>query len=192
MPVNRFVSWATLPCVRVVARARPLKAGVERVSRFGEEYTALWERLAATFTFAVRRDARYLNWKFFEAPHVRYNAVALKRGGEVQGYAVYRHLQEARGRVTLLVDFLADPDDAAGIDTLLGWVDREARAENSDKIRAFCLHGAFQRVMKHAGYFQVKSTMEFTAKINAVEVPAAFYLDTSGWHVTLGDSDQDR
>ena len=192
MPVNRFVSAVTLPFVRLVARARPMKAAVARMDRFGDEFTDLWERLAPKFTLAVRRDARYLNWKFHEAPHVRYNAVALKRGGEVQGYAVYRHLQEARGRVTLLVDFLADPDDAAGIDTLLGWVDREAKAEDSDKIRTFCLHGALGRALKHAGYFQVKSTMEFTAKINAVEVPPAFYQDTSGWHVTLGDSDQDR
>ena len=192
MPVNRFVSWATLPLVRIVARARPLRAGIERVGRFEDEYTALWERLAPKFTLAVRRDARYLNWKYCEAPHVRYNAAALMRGGQVHGYALYRHLQEARGRVTLLVDFLADPDDAAGIETLLGWVDREAKAANSDKIRSFCLHGAFGRALKHAGYFQVKSTMEFTAKINAVEVPPAFYQDTSGWHVTLGDSDQDR
>ena len=192
MPVNRFVSAVTLPLVRIVARARPLKAGVERIHHFSDEFTALWERLAPRFTLAVRRDAPYLNWKFYEAPHVRYNAVALKRGGEVQGYAVYRHLQEARGRVTLLVDYLADPDDGAGIETLLGWVDREAKAADSDKIRTFCLHGAFGRTLKHAGYFQVKSTMEFTAKINAVEVPPAFYQDTSGWHVTLGDSDQDR
>ena len=192
MPLNRFVSAVTLPFVRIVARARPLRAGVERVGRFGEEFTSLWERLAPAFTLAVRRDARYLNWKFCEAPHVRYSAVALKRGADVHGYAVYRHLQEARGRVTLLVDFLADPADEAGFETLLGWVDREARAANSDKIRAFCLHGAFRRAMKHAGYFQVKSTMEFTAKVNAVDVPPSFYQDTSGWHVTLGDSDQDR
>jgi GNAT superfamily N-acetyltransferase len=192
MPVNRFVSAVTLPLVRIVARARPLRAGVARVGRFGDEFTALWERLGTKFTLAVRRDARYLNWKYCEAPHVRYNAVALRRGDQVQGYAVYRHLQEPRGRVTLLVDFLADLDDAPGFETLLGWVDREAKAANSDKIRAFSLHGAFGRALKRAGYFQVKSTMEFTAKINAVEVPAAFYQDTSGWHVTLGDSDQDR
>jgi hypothetical protein len=192
MPVNRFVSAVTLPLVRIVARARPLKAGAQRIYHFHDEFTALWERLAPRFTLAVRRDARYLNWKYYEAPHVRYNTVALTRGVEVQGYAVYRHLQEARGRVTLLVDFLADPDDGAGIETLLGWVDREAKAADSDKIRTFCLHGAFGRALKHAGYFQVKSTMEFTAKINAVEVPPAFYQDTSGWHVTLGDSDQDR
>ena len=70
---------------------------------------------------------------------MRYTVVALKRGRRPSsGYAVYRHLQEPRGRVTLLVDFLADPDDAAGFETLLGWVDREARAADSDKIRTFC------------------------------------------------------
>ena len=192
MPVNRFVSLVTLPFVRTVGRARPLRAAIEPVQRFGDEFSALWERLAPRFTFVVRRDAPYLNWKFREAPHVRYSAVAMKRGSDVHGYAVYRHVQEPRGRVTLLVDFLADPDDLPGIETLLGWVDREARAADSDKIRAFSTHGSFRRVLKRSGYFQVKSTMEFTAKINAVDVPPAFYGDTSGWHVTLGDSDQDR
>ena len=37
-------------------------------------------------------------------------------------------MHEPRGRVTLLVDFLADPDDETGFKTLLRWVDREARA----------------------------------------------------------------
>jgi hypothetical protein len=123
---------------------------------------------------------------------VRYSVAALRRGGELQGYAVYRHVWEPRGRVTLLVDFLADPDDEPGMQTLLRWVDREARAANSDKIRTYCLHEGFRRIMRHAGYFKVKSAAEFTAKINAIDVPAGFYQQTGRWHVTLGDSDQDR
>ena len=101
-------------------------------------------------------------------------------------------MQEARGRATVLVDWLVDPDDEAGMKTLLRWVDREARAADSDKIRAFCLHDGYRRQLKRSGYFQVKSTMEFTAKVNGVDLPAGFYEDTSRWHVTLGDSDQDR
>ena len=34
--------------------------------------------------------------------------------------------------------------------------------------------------------------MEFVAKINGLAVPAKFYESTGQWHVTLGDSDQDR
>jgi hypothetical protein len=192
MPVNRFVSAITLPIVRIVARVRPMAPGVAPIRRFDDEFATLWDRLAPKFAFIVRRDPPYLNWKFIEPPHVRYSVAALRRGGELQGYAVYRHVWEPRGRVTLLVDFLVDPEDEPGMQTLLRWVDREARKANSDKIRAYCLHEGFRRVMRRSGYFKVKSAAEFTAKINAIDVPTGFYQQTGRWHVTLGDSDQDR
>jgi GNAT superfamily N-acetyltransferase len=191
-PINRLVSAVTLPFVRLVARTRPLRAEVEVIRRFAPEFSELWQRLAPQFEFAVRRDAAYLNWKYVEAPHVRYSLAALRRDGVLHGYAVYRHLREPRGRVTSIVDFLVSPDDEAGLKTLLRWIDREARAADSDKIRTFCLHAGYRRVMRRSGYFTVKSTMEFTVKVNGIAVPADFYANTDPWHVTLGDSDQDR
>jgi len=192
VPLNRLVSAVTLPIVRIVARTRPLAAEVRMVQRFDDSFTELWERLAPRFDFAVRRDAAYLNWKYVSAPHVRYALAALRRDDRNVGYAVYRHLHEPRGRVTLLVDFLTDPDDQDGLGTLLGWVDREARHADSDKIRAFAMHAGFRRVLRRSGYFQVKSTVQFVSKVNGVEVQPSFYENTDRWHVTLGDSDQDR
>ena len=190
--LNRLVSALTLPIVKVVARDRPLAAEVRMIRQFDESFTELWDELAPKFEFAVRRDAAYLNWKYVSPPHVRYSIAALRRDNRNVGYAVYRHLHEPRGRVTLLVDFLIDPDDEAAFATLLRWVDREARSADSDKIRTFAMHGAFRRVLKRSGYFQVKSTMEFVAKVNGIDVPTSFYDRTDTWHITLGDSDQDR
>ena len=190
--LNRFVSWLTLPLVLIVSRSRPLRAEVRLIQRFDDDFTALWEAVAPKLDFAVRRDAPYLNWKYVTAPHVRYSIAALRRDDRSVGYAVYRHLHEPRGRVTLLVDFLTDPDDEEGFATLLRWVDREARQADSDKIRAFAMHAAFRKALRRAGYFQVKSTVEFVAKVNAVDLPPSFYEETDSWHVTLGDSDQDR
>jgi GNAT superfamily N-acetyltransferase len=190
--LNRFVSAVTLPWVRLVSRTRPLQGEVRPVRVFGPELTTLWERVAPRFAFAVRRDARYLNWKYLQTPHVRYAAAVLERHDGPAGFVVYRHVHEPRGRVTLLVDFLTDPDDEIGMLTLLRWVDREARAADSDKIRTFALHAGFRRLLRKSGYYSVKSAMTLVAKINAVPVPAAYYDDTDRWHVTLGDSDQDR
>jgi GNAT superfamily N-acetyltransferase len=191
-PVNRLVSAVTLPVVRVVARPKPLSVEPVPLRRFDASFDALWRRVAPKFDLAVKRDAAYLQWKFLSAPHVRYSVAAVRQEGETQGYVVYRHVQESRGRVTLLVDFLADPADDETMMTLVTWVDREARQANSDKIRCFCMHGGFRRMLRRSGYFQVKSTMEFVARINAVPVGEDFYRSTDGWHVTLGDSDQDR
>ena len=190
--VNRLLSAVTSPVIQIVSRSRPLRAECEPIRRFDASFTALWERLAPKFDLAVRRDAAYLNWRYFEPPHVRYSVVALKRNGETHGYAVYRHRHEPLGRVTMLVDLLADPDDVSGVKTLLRWVDRVARAEDSDKVRAYVLNAAFRRILRKNGYFVVKSTLEVGVKVNAVQVPGGFYDDTSRWHVTLGDSDQDH
>jgi hypothetical protein len=190
--INRVVSALTLPIVKIVARTRPLSAEVRLIDRFDESFTRLWDEVAPKFDFAVRRDAAYLNWKYLNAPHVRYSIAALRRDDRNVGYAVYRHIHEPRGRVTLLVDFLTDPADEAGFVTLLGWVDREARNADSDKIRGFAMHAGFRRILKRSGYFQVKSTLEFVVKVNGVDVPTDFYDKIDDWHVTLGDSDQDR
>jgi hypothetical protein len=189
---NRLVSVVTFPVVHVVARRQPLLAEISLTRHFDPSFTELWERLAPKFDLAVRRDAAYLQWKFIAPPHVRYHVAVLVREGRPHGYAVYRHVHEPRGRVTLLVDFLADPDDRDGFVSLLRFVDREAKAADSDKIRTFATHAGFRRWLKGSGYFEVNSTMEFVARINAVAVPDDFYRTTDRWHVTLGDSDQDR
>jgi GNAT superfamily N-acetyltransferase len=191
-PLNRLVSALTLPIVKIVSRTRPLRAEVRLIQRFDETFTTLWDELAPKFALAVRRDAAYLNWKYVSAPHVRYSIAVLRREDRNIGYAVYRHLHEPRGRVTLLVDFLTDPDDETALETLLQWIDREARQADSDKIRTFATHAEFRRVLRRSGYFQVKSSMEFVVKVNAIDVQPAFYENIDTWHVTIGDSDQDR
>jgi GNAT superfamily N-acetyltransferase len=192
VPINRLVSAITLPIIKIVARTSPLRAEVRLIQRFDDSFTALWDELAPKFGLAVRRDAAYLNWKFVSAPHVRYSIAVLRRDNRNIGYAVYRHLHEPRGRVTLLVDFLTDPDDETALQTLLQWIDREALQADSDKIRTFASNAAFRKVLRRSGYFHVKSTMEFVVKINAVDVDPAFYENVDSWHVTIGDSDQDR
>ncbi len=192
VPVNRLVSAVTLPFVRVVARARPLREEVAVVRRFDVTVNRLWERVAPRLDLAVKRDAAYLNWKFIEPPHVRYSVVVLLREAKVHGYAVYRHLREPQGRVTLVVDFLTDPEDERALRTLLRWIDREARAEDSDKIRCYVQHSGFRRVLRRSGYFVVKSALELNVKVNAVQVPSDFYTDADRWHFTLGDAELDR
>jgi hypothetical protein len=190
--INRLVSALALPVVRLVSLPQPLREEVEVVRRFDAGADRLWERLASRFAIAVRRDARYLNWKYIEPPHVRYTAALLRRGDEMDGYVVYRHLREPQGRVTQIVDLLADPTDERGLKTLARWVDREARMADSDKIRCYATHASIRRVLRRSGYFVVKSGVDLTVKVNALASPKGFYESTDDWHFTLGDGDLDH
>lgn len=189
---NRLVSAVTLPLVRVVSRSQPLREEVEVARRFDARADRLWERLAGRFALAVRRDARYLNWKYVEPPHVRYSIALLRRGDDIDGYVVYRHFREPQGRVTQIADLTADPTDERGIKTLARWVDREARAADSDKIRCHATHASYRRVLRRSGYFVVKSGIDLTVKVNAVPVAKDFYDSADEWHFMLGDGELDH
>ena len=189
---NSLVSLATRPLVAMLRSRRAPNAGVRPVRDFDARFTDLWERVAPKFSFAVRRDARYLQWKYIALPHIRYDIIALDRGSTIGGYAVFRHLDGPRGRVTALVDLLADPDDRQALAALLSAVERNARMAGSDKIRAFVMNAAFRNAMRVQGYFPVHSTIELVVKVNAVPVGPDFYAQREAWHVMFGDSDQDR
>ena len=190
--INRLVSALALPVVRLVSRTQPLREEVEVVRRFDARVDRLWDRMAGRFAIAVKRDASYLNWKYIEPPHVRYTAALLRRGEEVDGYVVYRHLREPQGRVTQIVDLLADPGDERGLTTLARWVDREARVADSDKIRCYTTNAGYRRVLRRSGYFMVKSGIHLTVKVNALVAPKGFYESTDDWHFTLGDGELDH
>jgi GNAT superfamily N-acetyltransferase len=189
--LNRGVAIATVPLVAAL-RSKRATSELVPVREFDARFTNLWERVAPEFALAVRRDAPYLQWKYITLPHIAYTILALDRGATVAGYAVFRHLDEPRGRVTALIDLLADPDDRTAVAALLAGVEREARSAGSNKIRAFIMNRAFRNTMHAHGYFRVPSTVELVVKINAVTVGREFYAHTGDWHVTFGDSDQDR
>jgi GNAT superfamily N-acetyltransferase len=191
-PLNATISLVARPLLALTRAPAPTNVDVRHITGFDERFTKFWETVASKFTFAVRRDARYLQWKYIALPHLKYEIVAIERLGAIAGYAVYRHADESRGRVTALVDFLADPDDQPAIAALLWVVEQEARKAGSDKIRTFAMHAAFRSTMRSLRYAEVPSTIEFVAKVNAVPVGPDYYADTSAWHVTFGDSDQDR
>ena len=190
--LNALAGLVARPYLAFTAARVPEDVEVRHITSFDARFTALWEHVAPKFRFGVRRDAAYLQWKYLALPHLRYEIVTIERDGKLEGYAVYRHADEARSRVTALVDFVAHPDDGKAFPALLGAVEHEARKAGSDKIRAFVMNAAFRKTMRSFGYAQVPSTIEFVAKVNAVPVGADFYADTSAWHVTFGDSDQDR
>ena len=196
LSVSRDPNWrvetAKIPWRRVATRLRPLGGVIRKINHFDHSFTELWERVGPRFAFAVRRDAAYLNWRFVHALHAQYSIGACMRNGDTAGYVVLRHVAEPRWRVTIVVDFLADPGDSSAMMTLLRWVDREALAANSDLIRAQSTHVVFNERFRKSGYYDRKRSMRFVAKINAVQVPLNFYDSVDEWHVTFGDSDADR
>ena len=193
-PPSRGRLGARLRCgIRNLMTRFRLPGGDTHVVRqFDEGVTRLWERVGQSFAFAVRRDAAYLNWKFVEAPHLDYVMATCVRDNETCGYVAIRHVEQEGWRATIIVDFLSDPGRPDVLQALLRWVDRAAIAARSDVIRVHATNARYIDGLHSAGYADRDPVMRFVAQINAVEVPPHYYDSFADWHVTMGDSDNDR
>lgn len=173
-------------------KRRKLAGSVESVSQFDERATQLWNRIGARFAFAVRRDADYLNWKFLRAPHLQYQAAQCIVNGEMRGYVIIRHAEHHGWRATVISDFLCAPDDSETLSALLLWAEQQAIRNKSDVMRMFMTHARFREIALANGYAALDPSIRFVAKINAIAVPPNYYDSFANWHVTVGDSDNDR
>jgi GNAT superfamily N-acetyltransferase len=159
---------------------------------FGPDYDALWRKASPKFDFIAERTAAYLEWKFRRPPHVRYDVFEARRGATLEGYAVLRATVRNGARLALLVDLFADPDDRETIGALLDRTRSWARERGSARIQTFTFDRRIAARLLSKGFMLVSSPMQFCLRIRSDHVDESFFRDTSRWHVTFGDSDQDR
>ncbi len=159
---------------------------------FGLDYDALWEKASPGYDFVAERKARYLEWKYHCPPHVSYDIFEARRGGELTGYVVLRIAVRNGVRLALLVDLFAHPDDKESLGALLDHALEWARGSAAARMQAFTFDRRIAARLSSKGFFLIGSPMQFCLRIHSDHVGEDFFRDTSRWHVTFGDSDQDR
>lgn len=79
---------------------------LELVDETTGEWDELFARVEHHYGFLIRRDARYVTWRYLSRPDVRYVVIAMRKWRRLAGWLVFR-LRENRVSVG---DVLVDPD----------------------------------------------------------------------------------
>ncbi|MCA8949968.1 MAG: GNAT family N-acetyltransferase [Planctomycetes bacterium] len=110
---------------------------IEPIATFGDEFDALFERLAPGYDVIAVRDAAQLNWRYRDRPGGDYRIAAARRGGLLVGYAVFSagHFdgRDNQGRICDLFVGLQDEDARRA---LLAWLHREGAAAGVEQLAA--------------------------------------------------------
>lgn len=123
--------------VAAVGRRASGGVGIEEVTRFQDEMSALFERARAPHRAIAVRDAAFLNWRFADRPGHDYRmALARTPAGRLVGYAVAAVGDFDLARSGLVVDWLVDPAAPEAGTALRGWLADWARAAGTDRVRA--------------------------------------------------------
>jgi hypothetical protein len=113
----RFRDLMARPISRITRVERLLRGyRLELVRDPGEEFDELFAGVAPAYRFLVRRDARYLRWRYFDCPDAPpYFVVAIRKRGRLAGWSAFRIVTDR----LRWGDALFDPRHADALEVLL-------------------------------------------------------------------------
>lgn len=168
-----------LPSLGPVARA------ADPVTRFDACHAAIWQRFATGVDHAVERDAAYLNWRLFDHPSARYDALMTE-----DAFAVGTVAEKHGGRIGYVMEALGP---APALAPLIGAIVAGFRARRADAALAWCLpHSPNYAAYRKAGFLPFPDrlrpiTLHFGAR--ALGAPLDGLADPRRWYVSYLDSD---
>ena len=178
--------------LRLFSRRLAPGDGIEvcEVSSVTEEYDDLWARVRASFATAVRRDARYLVWKYVQCPFRDYRLLEARTRGVLSGFAVVR----AEGGVSfprgVITDLFCDARDTAVQDTLIDAALDMFRERQCARAETYTMSAALGAAFGRHGFRSGRTAIQYCVAHRHASAEPLSRLPA--WHLVLGDGDLDR
>ncbi len=176
--------------------ATPLEADVRLVESFSDEYDDLWLRTRSSFGASVRRDARYLRWKYLACPFRDYRVLEARQAGRLSGYAVIREEGEAGFRRGVIADLFCDTTDVATQDALLAASIAEFSGRGLVRVEVYCLNSRLGMGLRRHGFRSGTTAVQYCVACRGTPDgtggPRSVLDDVANWNLFIGDGDLDR
>jgi hypothetical protein len=146
----------------------------QRLESFGPAQESAYHELAPALGNHLIRDARYLQWRYFDSPKP-YTAYASQ-----DGFAVLGHAKRGRLATGLVMELLAPPDQAR---SLLARCIREAR--NDDVLVAVPSPSLPRSLLARSGFVPVRTRLDYMG----IGLTLPLDARADAWTLSLGDTD---
>jgi GNAT superfamily N-acetyltransferase len=169
---------------------------VRPVDDFGDEYDDLWLRARASFATCVRRDTKYLRWKFLACPFRSYRVLEARKGGTLSGYVVLRDEGDANFTRGVIADFFCDTTDLATQDALLAAAISDFSTKRRVRIEVYCFNQRLGAALRRHGFRSGTTAVQYCVAYRGTpdgKAGTKTILDQVGnWNLFIGDGDLDR
>jgi hypothetical protein len=171
----------------------PHGVAVERVDAVPGDVDALYERMRADKECLLRRDHRWLHWRYVDNPaRSDYELWTARRGGALCGLVVLKPDQGLAPDSATITDWLAAESDDGAVSALLAVATRRQHERGKARLLAvFPPWSTERRALVAHGFDVVPSSTWLQRRlVHNINVPRITpeFLAASWWY-TLGDSD---
>jgi predicted N-acetyltransferase YhbS len=164
---------------------------IKEVIRVDSEFDDLWERYSKKFPIIVKRDSRFIKWRFIDDPVFQHTLLSIRnKNGFLNGYIDVRVSDLGDIKVGHIMDIFCDPDSNEVIEALICDGMKVLSERKVDLIKCIGLHPKIRTHIQKYLYWK-PSMMEVPALVLWKGDPKLekFVHDKSNWHLSLADGD---
>lgn len=155
-----------------------------------DEYDELWTRARSSFRTIVRRDGKYLEWKYRQCPFRRYRILEARRAGGLTGYAAIREEGGPDFRRGVIADLFCDSADLGTHDALIEGALAEFRKARLARAEIYCMNRRLGASLLRHGFRSGTTAVQYCVAYRGASDAAL--EDLSNWQMMIGDGDLDR
>ncbi len=162
---------------------------VQRLVRFQDEMDKFWDDARRGYSFAIVRDAKYLNWRYVDCP-TPYRLWIAYRGDRTAGYLV--DFVSTTERTGYLVDVFTEQRDSAAAAALLRVAMNTMLNDGVQSVHTWTLQtgavSAGARLLRRV--FPLASKPHLHVAMRYLDNGfSSGHLPSGGWQLTVGDFD---
>lgn len=160
---------------------------VINIDIFSNDYDVFFELVSQNYNIIVKRDSKYLNWRYINNPDNRYYVFEYRERDQLLGYCVYKLYQNDETLNGYIVDILSLNDTV--------FVSLITKSINELKqlgaIKAFIWMNDYDHLinLKGLGFQSNDRTTHFACRLDSDKTLDINILDFSNWYLMMGDSD---
>jgi hypothetical protein len=168
---------------------------IKTIEEFDPRFDEFWKKAQNNHNIILKRDSKYLNWRYIKSPEIEYKIFAAEKDNRVLAWMVVRTLDRFDLKNGAIVDMLALPgcEDIVCAMTLkaVGYL----KQKNVDLIAVSIPRSSiYYGILKKCGF------MNCPKKLNPKEEPFIIYplsknsntdyvKNAANWYITWGDTD---
>jgi GNAT superfamily N-acetyltransferase len=168
---------------------------IKTISEFDSRFDDFWEKVKKDHNILLKRDSKYLNWRYTKCPEKEYKIYAAEKDNEILAWVVVRVLKRFDLDNGAIVDLLGLHNHENVMHALIMKVVEDLKQKKVDLVAC--------SIPKTSSYYNLLRKCGFATcpkKLNPKEEPMILYPLTndttldyiknpSNWYITWGDTD---
>jgi len=160
------------------------------VKTFPKEVDDLWDIIRYRYTFAVKRDSHYLNWKFVKQPHINFQKYLVYHEGRLAGILVFRKAKDRELSIGIISEFYTD-QGSHFLGEMLHFAISKLYRQGASMIQCVSSTRERSHILSSFGFIPLKT---FRGAFSFLTDVAHYtnVVKNGQWLITLGDHDLDE